>query len=187
VITEDGVWRIRKREKVPKLEVYKLEESGHGDILSENFVHWRTYELPRYAEAKVQVPQSLTTNDRLNGATDTWRAFSLIWLNFRNFVLRRVCTNDLDHNEDKVLLTAAWSMPLPLGGGGPETVWKEHVLASLQRESVDLCGTDFDRELPWDWAATTLGWHYRTAHATQPKQTKEELHSHSTAYLQKDE
>lgn len=71
MITEDGVWRIRKREKVPKLEVYKLEESGHGDILSENFVHWRTYELPHYAEAKVQAPQSSTTNDHLNGATDT--------------------------------------------------------------------------------------------------------------------
>jgi hypothetical protein len=71
VITEDGVWRIRKREKVPKLEVYRLEESGHGDILSENFVHWRTCELPRYAEAKAQAPQSLATNGRLNGATDT--------------------------------------------------------------------------------------------------------------------
>jgi len=71
VITEDGVWRIRKREKVPKLEVYKLEESGHGDILSENFVHWRTCELPLCAEAKVQAPQSSATNGRLNGAADT--------------------------------------------------------------------------------------------------------------------
>jgi hypothetical protein len=52
---------------------------------------------------------------------------------------------------------------------------------------VGLCGTDFDRKLPWAWAATTLGWYYHTAHATQLKQTKEELHSHSAAYLQKDE
>jgi hypothetical protein len=71
VIAEDGVWRIRKREKVPKLEVCKLEESGHGDILSENFVRWRTCEFPRYAEAKFQAPQSLATNGRLNTATDT--------------------------------------------------------------------------------------------------------------------
>ena len=71
VITTDGVWRIRKRERVPKVEVYKVEQSGHGDILSENFVRWRTCELPRYAEAKVQASQSLATNGRLNGATDT--------------------------------------------------------------------------------------------------------------------
>ncbi len=47
VITEDGVWRIRKREKVPVLEVVKLEESGHGDILSENFVQWRAVSMPQ--------------------------------------------------------------------------------------------------------------------------------------------
>jgi len=41
VITEDGVWRIRKREKVPVIEVYKLEETGHGDILSSAFTEWR--------------------------------------------------------------------------------------------------------------------------------------------------
>ena len=52
LITRDGVWRIRKREKVPKLEVYKLEESGYGDILSENFVRWRTSELPGVLETK---------------------------------------------------------------------------------------------------------------------------------------
>jgi hypothetical protein len=71
VITGDGVWRIRKRERDPKVEVYKLEQSGHGDILSENFVSWRTCELPRYAEAKPQVPQPLASNDRLNQAADT--------------------------------------------------------------------------------------------------------------------
>ncbi|KIW20581.1 hypothetical protein PV08_01156 [Exophiala spinifera] len=42
VITEDGVWRIRKREKVPVIEVFKVEETGHGDILSSAFVEWRT-------------------------------------------------------------------------------------------------------------------------------------------------
>lgn len=42
VITEDGVWRIRKREKVPAIEVFKVEETGHGDILSPAFVEWRT-------------------------------------------------------------------------------------------------------------------------------------------------
>ncbi|KAL8746822.1 MAG: hypothetical protein Q9190_001227 [Brigantiaea leucoxantha] len=40
-ITSPGVWRIRKREKVPFIEVFKCEESGYGDILSEEFVEWR--------------------------------------------------------------------------------------------------------------------------------------------------
>ncbi|KAL9601856.1 MAG: hypothetical protein Q9219_002208 [cf. Caloplaca sp. 3 TL-2023] len=41
-IAEDGgVWRIRKREKGPVIEVSKIEESGHGDILSREFVEWR--------------------------------------------------------------------------------------------------------------------------------------------------
>ena len=71
MITEDGVWRIRKREKVPKVEVYKLEQSGHGDILSENFVRWRTCELPGCAEAEAQVPQPPARNDRLDRAADT--------------------------------------------------------------------------------------------------------------------
>lgn len=40
-ITTEGVWRIRKAEQSPCIEVFKLEESGHGDILSSEFVRWR--------------------------------------------------------------------------------------------------------------------------------------------------
>ncbi|KAI4207351.1 MAG: hypothetical protein LQ346_000600 [Caloplaca aetnensis] len=41
-IKEDGgVWRIRKRGKVPVIEVFKVEESGCGDILSNEFIKWR--------------------------------------------------------------------------------------------------------------------------------------------------
>ena len=41
-ISEDGgVWRIRKREKAPVVEAFKIEESGYGDILCEEFVEWR--------------------------------------------------------------------------------------------------------------------------------------------------
>lgn len=40
-ITEGGVWRIRKRERSPVIEVFKSEESGHGDILLPAFVSWR--------------------------------------------------------------------------------------------------------------------------------------------------
>ncbi|CEO58456.1 Putative HLA class III protein Dom3z [Penicillium brasilianum] len=41
VIQGEGVWRIRKVEKSHKIEVYKVEESGHGDILSSAFKTWR--------------------------------------------------------------------------------------------------------------------------------------------------
>ncbi len=40
-ITTNGVWRIRKRERSPLIEVFKNEEHGYGDILSAEFVEWR--------------------------------------------------------------------------------------------------------------------------------------------------
>lgn len=41
IIVGDGVWSIRKRERESMLEVSKVEESGHGDIISEKFRQWR--------------------------------------------------------------------------------------------------------------------------------------------------
>lgn len=40
-VREDGVWRIRKKDEVPAIEVFKVEESGCGDILSKEFIDWR--------------------------------------------------------------------------------------------------------------------------------------------------
>ncbi|KAL8861374.1 MAG: hypothetical protein Q9178_002246 [Gyalolechia marmorata] len=40
-IVEDGVWRIRKKEKATVIEVFKIEKSGHGDILCQDFLTWR--------------------------------------------------------------------------------------------------------------------------------------------------
>jgi RAT1-interacting protein len=40
-ITDDGVWRIRRKERSPTIEVFKVEETGHGDILSDEFINWR--------------------------------------------------------------------------------------------------------------------------------------------------
>ncbi|KAI4235154.1 MAG: hypothetical protein L6R40_006553 [Gallowayella cf. fulva] len=40
-ITGDGVWRIRKKEKATVVEAFKYEESGYGDILSQEFVEYR--------------------------------------------------------------------------------------------------------------------------------------------------
>lgn len=42
IIVEEGVWRIQKEEKSSILKVFKVEDSGHGDILSENFTRWRS-------------------------------------------------------------------------------------------------------------------------------------------------
>jgi hypothetical protein len=52
--------------------VYKLEESGHGDILSENFVQWRTSELPGVVQAKSSTPQlPAAINGHASGKIDT--------------------------------------------------------------------------------------------------------------------
>jgi RAT1-interacting protein len=40
-VVGDGVWRIRRRERSSTIEVFKVEETGHGDILSDEFINWR--------------------------------------------------------------------------------------------------------------------------------------------------
>lgn len=40
-VTEEGVWRIRRKERSPTIDVFKVEETGHGDILSDEFINWR--------------------------------------------------------------------------------------------------------------------------------------------------
>ncbi|KAK0383401.1 hypothetical protein NLU13_9313 [Sarocladium strictum] len=40
-ITEDGVWRIRRSPQAPVIEVFRIEETGHGEILTEEFKNWR--------------------------------------------------------------------------------------------------------------------------------------------------
>ncbi|MCJ1247188.1 decapping endonuclease targeting mRNA [Trapelia coarctata] len=44
-ITSEGLWRIRRRERTSVIEVYKVEETGTGDILSPEFIAWRTRNL----------------------------------------------------------------------------------------------------------------------------------------------
>ena len=40
-MTGDGVWRIRRKERSSAIEVFKVEDAGHGDILSDEFINWR--------------------------------------------------------------------------------------------------------------------------------------------------
>ena len=41
VINDEGVWRIRRRPKEANVEVFKVEETGHGRILTDEFINWR--------------------------------------------------------------------------------------------------------------------------------------------------
>jgi RAT1-interacting protein len=40
-VVGDGVWRIRRKERSPAIEVFRVEDTGHGDILSDEFINWR--------------------------------------------------------------------------------------------------------------------------------------------------
>ncbi|KAI2623438.1 RAI1 like PD-XK nuclease-domain-containing protein [Xylaria nigripes] len=40
-INDEGVWRIRRQAGSPTIEVFKVEEVGHGSVLTEEFVNWR--------------------------------------------------------------------------------------------------------------------------------------------------
>jgi RAT1-interacting protein len=40
-INDEGVWRISRRGGSPTIDVYKVEDTGHGDILSDEFKNWR--------------------------------------------------------------------------------------------------------------------------------------------------
>ncbi|OJJ52592.1 hypothetical protein ASPSYDRAFT_164387 [Aspergillus sydowii CBS 593.65] len=41
-VQEGGTWRLRKQEKSSVIEVFQVEESGTGDILSQDFLSWRS-------------------------------------------------------------------------------------------------------------------------------------------------
>ena len=41
VVNDEGVWRIRRRQGDRMIEVFKTEETGHGDIISDEFKNWR--------------------------------------------------------------------------------------------------------------------------------------------------
>lgn len=40
-ITDEGVWRIRRRPRSQTIEVFQVEEVGHGDVLTDEFINWR--------------------------------------------------------------------------------------------------------------------------------------------------
>ncbi|KAK7751282.1 decapping endonuclease targeting mRNA [Diatrype stigma] len=40
-IRDEGVWRIRRRPRSQTIEVFQVEEVGHGDVLTDEFINWR--------------------------------------------------------------------------------------------------------------------------------------------------
>ncbi|KAK3327690.1 RAI1 like PD-XK nuclease-domain-containing protein [Cercophora scortea] len=52
-ITDDGVWRIRRRPKSPHIEVFQVEEVGHGRIITEEFMNWRI----KLSLSQMEVPE----------------------------------------------------------------------------------------------------------------------------------
>ncbi len=38
---DDGVWRIRRRPRSHAIEVSRVEEVGHGGVLTDDFINWR--------------------------------------------------------------------------------------------------------------------------------------------------
>ncbi|KAM0287427.1 hypothetical protein ACHAQH_000378 [Verticillium albo-atrum] len=40
-INDDGVWRIRRKPGSPTIEVFRIVEAGHGEILTDEFINWR--------------------------------------------------------------------------------------------------------------------------------------------------
>ncbi|KAI0122881.1 RAI1 like PD-XK nuclease-domain-containing protein [Xylariales sp. AK1849] len=40
-INDEGVWRIRRQAKSDTIDVFRVEEAGHGKILTDEFINWR--------------------------------------------------------------------------------------------------------------------------------------------------
>ncbi|KAI1310036.1 RAI1 like PD-XK nuclease-domain-containing protein [Xylaria venustula] len=40
-INDEGVWKIRRRAGSSTIEVFRVEEAGHGNVLTDNFINWR--------------------------------------------------------------------------------------------------------------------------------------------------
>lgn len=75
-ITQDGTWRIRKVEKSPVIEVFRVEESGHGDILSSEFTYWR--EKMENTETKWPLILNINTETAIIWPERTWESIDSI-------------------------------------------------------------------------------------------------------------
>ncbi|KAF7845999.1 hypothetical protein BT93_L5649 [Corymbia citriodora subsp. variegata] len=74
IVVGDGVWRLRKAEKSDALELQQLVDNGTGDILTEEFKHWRGVGMQEMLErikqentVKNSIPDTRNTDLQGNG------------------------------------------------------------------------------------------------------------------------
>ena len=60
MVIEDGVWRIRRKEYSPVIEIFMVEETGHGDILSDEFINHR---IKLAMKPEEPIEQSMTSEN----------------------------------------------------------------------------------------------------------------------------
>ena len=68
IIKGEGVWRIRKQEKLSSIEVYRIEEAGHGEILSQSFVQWRSHGIQEATRKSPVTASAISVTTSLQGA-----------------------------------------------------------------------------------------------------------------------
>ncbi|RWQ92819.1 RAI1 like PD-XK nuclease-domain-containing protein [Paecilomyces variotii] len=68
-----GLWRIRKREKSPVIELFKVEEGGHGDIISPAFMAWQRGTVQRHAPRDMRIEEDRLAYLLLNGLEAYYR------------------------------------------------------------------------------------------------------------------
>lgn len=44
-ISSEGIWKIKRKERSSEIEVYRVEEYGHGNVLSDEFLKWRSRDV----------------------------------------------------------------------------------------------------------------------------------------------
>ena len=49
-VTGRGVWRIRRRRNSPVVEIFKIKDDGHDQIISQEFLDWRLSQSAANAE-----------------------------------------------------------------------------------------------------------------------------------------
>jgi hypothetical protein len=40
-VNDEGVWRIKRARGTDYIEVFRIEEAGHGNIITDEFMNWR--------------------------------------------------------------------------------------------------------------------------------------------------
>ncbi|KAL2152519.1 hypothetical protein VTH82DRAFT_5703 [Thermothelomyces myriococcoides] len=67
-INDEGVWRIRRQQKSNSIELFKVEEVGHGNIITDEFMNWRI--KLSLCKMKATEPESSQTGEQTSGTEE---------------------------------------------------------------------------------------------------------------------